>query len=128
VTGAVVGYGELVDCVGEGLGEALGLALADAVAVALADLEAVGVAVADPVALPGARAVPLNRLVDVGEMDEPPASGLDPEPVHAVIPTDRTTTAATLAVRMPTQCLFPYPAAGNLDNNYASRIRMGRPR
>jgi hypothetical protein len=109
VTGALVGYGELV--VGEAAADGVGLVDARAVAEA--------VAVADPVAvavlLSGARAVPLNNPEADGDSEVPLAFGL-PEPVQAVIPRDSTITAMTLAARMPTQCLFPSPARGNLDN------------
>jgi hypothetical protein len=73
--------------------------------------------VSDAVALSGALAVPENRPVDEGETDDPLAVGDFPPPlVQAVIPKDKTINTTTLAVRMPTQCLFPDPLAGNLDN------------
>jgi hypothetical protein len=105
VTGALVGYAVVV--AGEGDGD--GLALAEA-------LDVVAVGETDAVALLlGARAVPLNRPVADGDRDVPPAVGFA-EPVQAVIPRDNTIIAMTLTARMPTQCLFPGSARGNLDN------------
>lgn len=95
---------------GAGLAEAVAVAVSLGVAEAVADAVAVGVAVP----LPGGRAVPLNSPLADGDT-EPPAVGF-PEPVQAVIPKDSTITTMTLAARMPTQCLFPSPARGNLDN------------
>jgi hypothetical protein len=99
--------------VAEGVGDGAG----DAVAVRLADVVADVVAVGVAVELPGACAVPLNSPVAVGDTVVPLAVGdLPPELVQAVIPRENTIIAMTLTARMPTQCLFPSSARGNLDN------------
>lgn len=93
--------------------------MAVAVAFRLAD--------ADADALSGALAVPENRPVDEGDTDAPLAVGVfDPPLVQAVIPKDKTINTTTLAVRMSTQCLFPDPLAGNLDNRLREQNTRGK--
>jgi len=133
VTGADVGYGELVELTGDGdgLGLADGLADADGEWLALVLVLLLGVAAA----LPGARAVPEKSPVDdtEGEADPPARGDLGPEPVHAVIPSDTKITATTLAVRTPTKFPFPGPGCKKPTRGkiwiigYASRTYAERP-
>lgn len=105
----------------------MGLADGDALAVAVAVALAVARGLADADALPGALAVPENKPVDEGDTDAPLAVGVfDPPLVQAVIPKDKTINTTTLAVRMPTQCLFPDLVNGNLHNRLREPNTRGK--